>query len=463
MAMRQPRILASTTTITAAVPVVAPDIVAPDIVAPDIVAPDVVAPDAGALALRIAEVAATQPDAAALALALTELLVPALGASCVALFRPRAPSARPSLERLALAVAEPAAVPGSRRLYAAASRAIAQGRMLAISPGTEAATADHAGARMLALPLGTPLPVGALVLSWREEARGASEADSWRIALLVRLAPTLALATRSLLVPPPAALADADEKMSFTHLLPLMSHELRTPLNTINGFLEIVLDGLAGPLAERQAEFLAYAHGSARHLIALIEDILLLSRADTGPSMPRLSPIDLATLASQACDAAREAAATAEVALTMAIAPALPPPCGDAARLQQALGILLRSAIARTPPRGTVHLEISPCAKGVRLVVRDTGPVIPAVEWARLFEPFRPLTRESLHYPGATGLDLAVAHAIVTRHGGTLAVESEAQGGATFRAIIPVENHPRERQQSERQQHGGRPLPPVAL
>src|SRR5258706_16008110 len=95
------------------------------------------------------------------------------------------------------------------------------------------------------------------------------------------------------------------------NLIWMFSHDLRTPLNSVNGFLEIVLDGQVGPLKDRQKEFLGYAHLSPQQLATLVEDILLISKADSGQFTIRLEAVDVGKLVSQETQAHKPAAAHA--------------------------------------------------------------------------------------------------------------------------------------------------------
>lgn len=258
------------------------------------------------------------------------------------------------------------------------------------------------------------------------------------------------------------------------NLISMISHELRTPLNTINGFLEIVLDGQVGALNERQQEFLGYAQVGARQLMTLVEDILLISKADAGQFSLRLGPVEVAPLIESALTSQRAAAGRGEVRLEVDIAPDLPTVQADELRLQQVLTNLLSNAIkftfaggmarvvarliddqqertASAAPRSgqrATRADAHTPAPGPRrpqqailFQVRDTGRGIRAADLTRIFERFYQSESGDEARAGGHGLGLAIAKLIVEQHHGRIWAESARGHGSTFSFTIPIPGH----------------------
>jgi len=219
-----------------------------------------------------------------------------------------------------------------------------------------------------------------------------------------------------------------------------MSHELRTPLNAIIGFTELVHRGKAGPVSERQQEYLEDSLHSARHLLQLINDVLDLAKIEAGKIGLRPQPVQLEGLAGEVRDVLRGLANSKHLHVTIEIDPALSPVVIDPARVKQVLYNFMSNAIKFTDEGGTVTVRIAAHgAAQFRIDVADTGIGIAAQDLARLFVEFQQLDAGSAkRYPG-TGLGLALTKRIVERHGGHVAVASEPGAGSTFTAILPRE------------------------
>jgi signal transduction histidine kinase len=222
------------------------------------------------------------------------------------------------------------------------------------------------------------------------------------------------------------------------NFISMVSHELRTPLNSINGFLEIVLDGQTGPLNERQQEFLHYARISTQQLTALVEDIVLIGKADSGQFTLRVGEVDIAELAGRALAGCQPEADKARVRLAADVPAELPPVWGDELRLVQVLNNLLSNAIKFSPPDTTITLQARVDEDEVRLSVRDEGKGVPLGEQSRIFERFYQSETSGSSRAGGYGLGLAIAKLIVEQHQGRIWVESEPPAGATFVFTAPI-------------------------
>lgn len=222
------------------------------------------------------------------------------------------------------------------------------------------------------------------------------------------------------------------------NFISMVSHELRTPLNTINGFLEIVLDGQVGPLNERQQEFLEYAHTSTQQLATLVEDILFISKADSGQFTLRLGEISVTKLISQAVQTLQTVADKAEVRLTCATPEELPPIRADELRLQQVLTNLLNNAIKFSTPGSAVDVAARVEGPDLHFTVADHGKGIAPEDHHRIFERFYQSEVGARARAGGYGLGLSIAKLIVEQHGGRIWVESAPGEGAVFSFTMPL-------------------------
>jgi PAS domain S-box-containing protein len=215
-----------------------------------------------------------------------------------------------------------------------------------------------------------------------------------------------------------------------------VSHELRTPLTAIKGFIELVLDGDAGPVAETQREFLEVAARNADRLGAVINDILDVSRIEAQGLEIRLEPTDLGAVLEDVVSTFRLMAHNKGLTLRHEV-PILPRIRGDAARLVQVFSNLLSNAIKYTP-RGEVGIRASATGDRVEVVVHDSGIGLTPEEQGQLFTKFfrgrDPVVADS----GGTGLGLVIAKAIVEKHQGTIGVASNPGEGTRFRVVLPA-------------------------
>lgn len=222
------------------------------------------------------------------------------------------------------------------------------------------------------------------------------------------------------------------------NFISMVSHELRTPLHSINGFLDIVLDGQVGPLNPRQEEFLTYARTSAHQLTMLVEDILFISKADSGQFTLRLGAVTIPALVAQVIHTLQSAAEKAEVTLIAELAPALPVLRADELRLQQVLSNLLNNAIKFSSPGSRVTVSAAVEGGEVHFSVSDQGKGISLADQARIFERFYQSESGARASAGGYGLGLSIAKLIVDQHDGRIWVESEPDHGSTFHFTIPT-------------------------
>jgi two-component system phosphate regulon sensor histidine kinase PhoR len=220
-----------------------------------------------------------------------------------------------------------------------------------------------------------------------------------------------------------------------------VSHELRTPLSLIKGFTETLLDGaLKDP--QQATRFLQKIDKHSDRLLFLIEDLLAISRLESGQVALNVQHIDLHDLAQRVLDDLAARAAARKTTLENQIAPRTTV-WADADRLQQVLFNLADNAIkyGKSEGRVTVGARAAGSEK-MEVFVADDGPGIPPDSIVRVFERFYRVDRARSRESGGTGLGLAIVKHIVQAHGGEAWVKSELQKGATFYFTLPQKAAP---------------------
>jgi len=232
--------------------------------------------------------------------------------------------------------------------------------------------------------------------------------------------------------------AEAADRLK-SAFLATMSHELRTPLNSIIGFTGILAQGLAGPLNEEQTKQLGMVRGSARHLLALINDVLDISKIEAGQMTVHSEVLDLYPLLERVLASVKPLADRKHLALRLDAPPSLPRIVSDGRRVEQIVINLVNNAVKFTE-RGTVTLEAAPGDDGgVRLRVSDTGEGIRPEDLARLFQPFTQIDTGLSRRHEGTGLGLAICKRLATILGGDITCSSVFGEGSTFTVVLPTE------------------------
>jgi two-component system phosphate regulon sensor histidine kinase PhoR len=220
------------------------------------------------------------------------------------------------------------------------------------------------------------------------------------------------------------------------------SHELRTPLTSIRGFVEALEDGgLQDPV--NAPRFLEKIRRHSDRMAALIEDLLQLSRLESGERPPEAASVDLAELVEDVAGAFRDAAAAKGVLLDVD-ADEGPTVVSDAERLRHILGNLVDNAVKYTPGGGHVAVSCKPQEGGAALVeVVDDGPGIPAAHQARVFERFYRVDKARSRDAGGTGLGLSIVKHAADSIGAQVTLQSAAGQGARFQVLVPGRLVPR--------------------
>ncbi len=222
-----------------------------------------------------------------------------------------------------------------------------------------------------------------------------------------------------------------------------MSHELRTPLNAINGFSEIMVQEMFGPLGD--ARYKGYSQdilSSGQHLLALINDILDMSKIEAGKMNLKFEPLSLEDVTEDAVRLVRNRAETAGLALTIDFPPHLPEIEADYRAIKQVLLNLLSNAIKFTPRGGRVTVRAEgrhdPLGERLRISVQDTGIGIAQDDLARLAQPFEQVENQHSKTTQGTGLGLALTKSLVEMHGGSLDMQSAPGEGTMVSFSIPI-------------------------
>jgi signal transduction histidine kinase len=218
-----------------------------------------------------------------------------------------------------------------------------------------------------------------------------------------------------------------------------MSHELRTPLNAIIGFSELLQQQqLVGALNERQAVYVDDVRDAGRHLLALINDILDLSKVEAGKMELDLEDVSLRGTLEAGLTMHAERAADEGIELGLRLEPEEITLRADERKLRQVVFNLLSNAVKFTPRGGRVDVSARLAGEFVEVAVADTGPGIAADEQELIFEEFRQTGAGEARHEG-TGLGLPLSRRLVELHGGRLWVESDLGRGSTFRFTLPLE------------------------
>jgi signal transduction histidine kinase len=218
----------------------------------------------------------------------------------------------------------------------------------------------------------------------------------------------------------------------------LVAHELRSPLTTITGYVELLLEEHGGTSTEVQRESLQIVQRNGEQLLALIEDLLDISRMEASRLELKHTTLDLARLVREVASSLRPQIEAKGQWLTLELAEALPAVSGDADRVTQILTNLLSNAHKYTASGGSVTITARAEGGGVRVSVRDTGIGLSPDDQARLFTKFFRAQNSVTQGVRGTGLGLMITRALVELHGGEITVTSALGQGSTFSFTLPA-------------------------
>ena len=257
-----------------------------------------------------------------------------------------------------------------------------------------------------------------------------------------------AVEREALLVREREARAEAEAaNQAKTEFLSVMSHELRTPLNAIGGYVQLLELGLHGPITDAQRTALGRVAKSQQHLLALINDILNLSRIESGRVEYALEDFALAPMVSDVASILEPMLSAANLTCDTSELHDEPSPAAhaDSEKVRQILLNLLTNAIKYTPAGGRVTVRVrgsSETSRTVSVLVQDTGVGIEAAKLEAVFEPFVQLDRKPSRQSDGVGLGLAISRDLARGMGGDLRATSAVGEGTTFELVLPAAHGP---------------------
>jgi two-component system phosphate regulon sensor histidine kinase PhoR len=220
-----------------------------------------------------------------------------------------------------------------------------------------------------------------------------------------------------------------------------LSHELRTPLTTVSLLAETLqrdADAAGDAVPARMRDRIGKIEVETGHLVQMVNELLDLTRIESGGAVLLLDDVDLGRVASASVERLRLFAERQGVRLALDVPAAVPPVRGEEERLAQVLVNLLHNAVKFSPNGGTVTVRVAVADDEVVTAVEDHGIGIPRAALARVFERFYKVDRARVRSGGGTGLGLSIARHVVAQHGGRIWVESREGHGSTFSFALPV-------------------------
>jgi len=219
-----------------------------------------------------------------------------------------------------------------------------------------------------------------------------------------------------------------------------VSHELRTPLASIKTAVDLVIKRMVGEINPEQEEVLMRAKGNVDRLKRLIDDILDLTKMESGKLQMNFMTNDLNKIIQEVIDAQKDVAQSRGLTIKLEQETLLPKIMFDADRMVQVLNNLLSNAIKFTKQGSITIRTLDKTAENhVMVSVIDTGKGIAPEDFSKLFQKFQQIESSHENEEGGTGLGLAICKEIVVRHGGKIWVESKVNEGTTFNFILPIQ------------------------
>jgi PAS domain S-box-containing protein len=241
-----------------------------------------------------------------------------------------------------------------------------------------------------------------------------------------------------------------------TEFVSMVSHELRTPLTSIKGFTEMVLDGDAGEIDEEVREFLEIVYANAERLVALVNDLLDISRIESGRINLKSEPVDLQAIVQAVENTMQHKLQEKGQTLIVEIDPDAAQVIGDRDKLVQVLTNYVSNAYKYSPEGAVIRIEITRQGDHARVAVIDNGYGISPENQKQLFTKFYRVDNSLTSAIGGTGLGLSIVKQIIEMMGGEVGVESEEGVGSTFTFTVPLaeEGSQRSEVRSQRSEAG---------
>jgi len=218
----------------------------------------------------------------------------------------------------------------------------------------------------------------------------------------------------------------------------MVAHELRAPLAAIEGYLDVILEGVGGIDPQKMHRILERSRERTRGLLALINDLLAISRMQAGRLAKEKEKLQLALLLREVAELMKGEALEKKVTIEMGVPDDLPLVQANREDITRVFTNLLDNAIKYNRQGGRIWLRASADDAFVRVEVQDTGIGIPKKDVAHLFDEFYRVKSKETRAITGTGLGLSIAKKIVEGHNGHIEVESRLHQGSTFRVLIPI-------------------------
>jgi CheY-like chemotaxis protein/two-component sensor histidine kinase len=239
-----------------------------------------------------------------------------------------------------------------------------------------------------------------------------------------------------------AALRDISREAEVERLknefISTVSHELRTPMTSIKGYTDLLFLGMAGGLTDAQRDFLKIIKSNADRLTALVNDILDISRIETGRMRLNIEPLDLGQLINQVVVSFQEQYREKNLTLDWDEPEDLPPVRGDAARVTQVLSNLIANAWQYTPENGRITITLQERGTALQVDLADSGIGIAPDDLDRIFDRFYRADHPVVQEAAGTGLGLSIVKMFVEMLGGEIWVASQPGAGSTFSFTLPL-------------------------
>jgi PAS domain S-box-containing protein len=224
-----------------------------------------------------------------------------------------------------------------------------------------------------------------------------------------------------------------------TEFIATASHELRTPLTSIRGYVDLLLLGTLGPLSQPQSDFLKVVKNNVARLVELIDDLLDVSKVESGEIRLRREPVDVAEVLYEVGESLYSQFTERSISLAIDVQPGLPSLMADRKRLRQIAVNLVGNACKYTPTGGHVDVMMRNGGSMLRVDVRDTGVGISESARQHIFTPFYRADNPLRDEVGGTGLGLSITKKLVELHGGQIWFETCEGQGTTFSFTLPLD------------------------
>jgi two-component system, OmpR family, phosphate regulon sensor histidine kinase PhoR len=314
--------------------------------------------------------------------------------------------------------------------------------VLAISPGHQVVRINDTGRRLLSID--RPVPFGMDFLPREATLRGAiaralngTETEPEEVVIGDS---TVSLTARPLV--------NGGAVVALFDLTPIrklesvrrdfvanVSHELRTPLTIVGGFAETLQDPDVPP--DKRAEFAKTIFTNTQRMQRIVDELLDLSRIESGHWTPRPQPVRIADVAREVFGRVAATAKSKGISLETNVSPTAEIVSADRTALEQILLNLVENALRHTPEGGRVTIKSAATPKGVDVIVNDTGTGIPPEHLPRIFERFYRADSGRSRESGGTGLGLAIVKHLVEAHAGSVRADSVVGAGTTIRVFFP--------------------------